>query len=55
MVKVSPTEELILNFPSKSVVVPEEVPEIITVAPIKGIPSVSVTVPETSFCCAKEI
>jgi len=50
---VPPSEALIVNFPSKSVVVPITVPVIIIEAPGKASPEVaSITVPVITFSCA---
>ena len=44
-----------LNFPSMSVIVPVVVPLTTTVTPGIGDPSSPITVPDSDFCCAKEV
>ena len=52
---MSPSLASIEYFPSKSVETPVVVPSMITVAPAKGNPDSSETVPETFLFCANEI
>ena len=52
-IRISPDSASILNLPSRSVIVPVVVFSIMILAPGNGLPSSSVTVPETvCFVCA---